>query len=347
MEKSQPAIVEHFAFSRYNGNLAAQRFLLKEQRIRRMNLQLLRHGMGRLASLALAFSLAAQAQAQVATHTQLTSAASGHAVTFTAKVSDIAGNPATDGVVSLVNTEGVSLGAAFVKSGEATLTLDQQPSGRVYADYSGSAGFRASSAQAQVTSNAATTLPDFTITASPSSLSLNPGEYGTVVLTITPQNGFDDMVTLSCSGNPAPSACTFSPTTLTPPLDPTTKTPQPINSTLQITTQGASGANVVWPGNGSHVAYAIVLPGLLALVGLGAIRRRSGLNTFRVLGMVALLAATTLGLGACAQRYDYLHHPPASNPGIAAGTYNVTVAAYSSNGATVTSHTLQVALTVK
>lgn len=312
-----------------------------------MNLQLLRHGTVRLASLAFVFGLAGVAQAQVATHTQLASSATGHGVTFTAKVSDIAGNSATGGVVSLVNAQGASLGSAFVKNGEASLTLDQQPTGRVYADYSGSPSFRASVGQAQVTSNATTSLPDFTVTANPTSLTLSPGQYGTVVLTFTPQNGFDDMITLSCSGNPAPSNCTFSPTTLTPPLDPTTKQPQPINSTLQITTQGAAGASVVWPASGSHIAFAIVLPGLLALIGLGTLRRRSGLNTLRVLGMVALLAATTLGLGACAQRYDYLHHPPAKTSGIAAGTYNITVAAYSSNGATVTSHTLQVALTVK
>ncbi|MGH9585792.1 MAG: hypothetical protein ACRD3F_02490 [Acidobacteriaceae bacterium] len=316
-----------------------------------MNLQLLRHGIGRLAGLALVFSLAGLAQAQVATHTQLTSAANGHSVTYTAKVSDIANNPATDGTVTLVNAKGASLGSAFVKNGEAAITIDQQSSGQLYANYSGSPDFRSSVAQAQLTVNAnATTLPDFTLTASATSATINPGGYATVVLTITPQNGFDDMVTLSCSGQPATANCTFSPTTLTPPLDPTTKQPMPINSTLQITTQGASGKNsaaVLWPGSGSHIAYAIVLPGLLALVGLGALRRRSGLNTFRVIGMVALLAATTLGLGACAQRYDYLHHPPSGNPGIAAGNYNITVAAYSSNGATVTSHTLQVTLTVK
>lgn len=313
-----------------------------------MNLQLLRHGIGRLAGLALLLSFAGLAQAQVATHTQLTTATNEHGVTYTAKVSDIAGNPAAGGTVTLVNAKGASLGSAFVNNGEAAVTLNQQPSGQIYADYSGSQNFRASVAQAQLTANVTSALPDFTLTANQTSVTVSPGDYATIVLTITPENGFDDMVTLSCSGNPAPSACAFSPTTLTPPLDPSTSQPLPINSTLQITTQGPSGsAAVLWPGSGSHIAYAIVLPGLLALVGLGAIRRRSGLNAFRVLGMVSLLVATTLGLGACAQRYDYLHHPPGSNHGITPGNYNITVAAYSSNGATVTSHTLQVTLTVK
>lgn len=312
-----------------------------------MNLKLLRHVTAGLAGLAFVLSVVGLAQAQVATHTQLTRAADQHGVTYTATISDAAGNPATDGVVSLVNVQGASLGSAFVKNGEATFKLDQQPSGRVYADYSGSQNFRASVAQVQALDTGSSTLPDFTVTANPSSLTLSPGEFGTIVLTITPQNGFNQMVTLSCSGNPSTSNCTFSPTTLTPPLD-ANKQPLPVNSSLQITTQAPSGkAAVLWPGSGSHIAFAFVLPGLLALIGLGATRKRAGLNKLRVLGLIALLAASTLGLGACAQRYDYLHHPPVGNPGIAPGNYDITIAAYSSNGATVTSHTIKVALTVK
>lgn len=305
-----------------------------------MNLQSLRHGTVRLTSLAFMFSVLGLAQAQVATHTQLTSSVGDHGITLTAGVSDSLGNPANGGMVTIENAQGASLGSAFVKDGEATLTLDQQLSGRVYAVYSGNEGFRASNTQAQVITDASSTEPDFTITASPTSLSLKPGQYGTIVLTITPLNGFDNMVTLSCSNNPAASACIFIPTTLTP------LNGNAITSSLQITTQAASGASLAWPGRPSHIAYAVVLPGLLALVGLGALRKRSGLNTLSVLGLAALLAASTLGLAACSQRYGYLHHPPAPNPGIAAGNYTVTVAAYSNNGATVTSHTLNIALTV-
>lgn len=307
-----------------------------------MNLQLLRYGISRLAGLAIVVSALGTTQAQVTTHTQLSSlatATSGHGVTLTASVADSGGAPATDGVVTFENAQGKSLGSAFVKNGEAALTLDQRTSGQVWAVYGGSRGFRASTAHAQVTSDASSTEPDFTITANPTSLSLTPGQYGTVILTITPLNGFDDMVTLSCSGNPGASTCTFTPTTLTP-LNGAAAT-----SALQIATQGAAG-DLVWPGRESHTVYAIVLPGLLALAGLGAIRRRSGLNALSVLGLAALFAAGTLGMSGCAQRYDYLHHPPVANPGVAAGSYTITVAAYSNNGASVTSHTLTVALTV-
>jgi hypothetical protein len=301
-----------------------------------MNLQLLRH-----AIVPVVVSLLGVAHAQVATHTQLTSASNDHSVTVTANIADSVGNRATDGIVTFENAKGASLGSAFVNNGQATLTLDQQTSGQVYAVYSGSQGFRASTAQAQLTADATSTLPDFSVTANPTSLSLSPGQYGTVVLTITPLNGFQNMVTLSCSGNPGTTNCIFSPATLTP------VNGAAVTSSLQITTTAASGAKLDWPGGGSHIAYAIALPGLLALAGIGAIRRRSGLNTFTILGVAALLAAGTLGLSGCAQRYDYLHHPPSGNPGTAAGTYTITVAAYSTNGASVTSHTLNLALTVK
>ena len=301
----------------------------------------------RLAGLAIILlSIVGIAQAQVVTHTQLASATSDHGVTFTANVTDSMGNPATGGIVTLENSRGASLGSAFVKDGAATLALDQQPSGNVYAVYSGSTGFRSSTARAQASANAST-LPDFSITANPTSLSLTPGQFGTVVLTITPLNGFNNMVTLSCSGNPAASTCTFSPTTLTP-VNGAAGT-----SSLQIATEASSGnrAKVVLPERGfgqpSHTVYAVVLPGLLALVGLGAVRKRSALNVLRMLGLAALLTAGTLGLTACSQLYDYYKHPPEPNEGIAAGNYTVTVAAYSSNGATVTSHTLTIAMTVK
>jgi hypothetical protein len=311
-----------------------------EKRIRRMISQLFRHGIGRLTALALVFGVLAIAQAQVATHTQLTATRSDHGLVFAARISDIAGNPAADGIVSLENAQGASLGSTFVTNGAATLTLDQHPAGSIYAVYSGSENFRASRAQAQVSGDATSTLPDFTITASPTSLSLNPGQYGTISLTITPLNGFNNMVTLSCSGNPPASACVFSPTTLTP------VTANSIASSLQITTQAASGASLAWPGRSTHTVYAIVLPGLLAFAGLGVTRKRSGLNALRVLSIAALLLASTLGLSSCAARYDYLHHPPEPNPGIAAGNSTVTVSASSNNGASVTTHTLTIALTV-
>jgi Bacterial Ig-like domain (group 3) len=325
-----------------------------------MNLQWLRHGNStrtgmRSAGLALAALMistwtgaGASAWAQVATRTQLTASRTSSGTvtsrTFVAEVKDVAGNPVSSGTVSFESGKG-SIGSTVVENGKATLTVDNLPpaTSSVTAVYHGdeSHGSSVSSVTAQAD---ASTLPDFSVTASPSSLSLSPGDFGTVVLTITPLNGFADMVTLSCSGVPAAAACVFSPVSVAP-LNGAVAT-----STLQIQTQAASGTNSsLQPGpfSGSrHLAYA-VLPGILALAGLGALRRRSGLSGLRLLGFAALMAASTVGLSSCAARYNYFHKPPAANPGIAAGTYSITVAAYSNNGTSVTSHTLPVTLTVK
>src|SRR5579875_212106 len=268
---SQPVILEHFPVSRYNENLAVHRFPLREQRTIRMILQFLRHSISRptlrrAAGLAIAFSLLGIVQAQVVTHLQLSTQTGEQGTTYKVSVSDAAGNPAAGGTITIENRQGASFGSAFVKNGEAILNLNQHPSGPLYAVYSGITGFRPSTAVAQASSDSTTsTEPDFTVSANPTSLTLNPGDYGTIVLTITPQNGFGDMVTLSCSQNPAASACNFNPTTLTP------LNGNPANSILQITTQADSGAvpgaHLVWPMSSSHAVYAFVLPGILALIG--------------------------------------------------------------------------------
>jgi len=46
-------------------------------------------------------------------------------------------------------------------------------------------------------------LPNFTLGASPASLTVDSGDQGTVTLTVTPENGFDSPVSLACSGLPS------------------------------------------------------------------------------------------------------------------------------------------------
>jgi hypothetical protein len=312
-----------------------------------MSLQLLKHVIGSRAAKATGFFLAvwmvaAAAGAQVATRTHLSVASVGQGATFTAKVADVAGNPATAGAVSFETAKG-SLGSAVVEDGVATLTVEKLPqgTGAVTASYSGGASYTASAATAAATA-AATGLPDFALTASPTSVSLSPGDFANITVTVSPENGFNDMVTLSCSGQPTVTVkCVFSPTTLTP------LTTAAVSSTLQIQTQGPSGTSAKVEKSPSTVAFALVLPGILALAGLGTLRKRSGIASLRVLGLVALLGAG-LGLGACSQRYGYLNHPPSGNPGTAAGTYTITLSGNASiNGTSVTEHSLNVTMTVK
>lgn len=277
------------------------------------------------------FAGAGLAQAQVATRTQIAAQKNNGTLSFTAKVADVGGAAVSEGSVSFETPKG-SLGSVFVRDGGATLNLTNPPqwAKTVTAVYHGDAAFAGSTASTQVSADATSGVPGFTVTAAPSSLSLTPGQFGTVNLTVTSQNGFAEAVNLSCSGVPAGSACNFNPDVVTP-----TANGSGI-SALQITTTAVSGAGADESARlGRSSVYAVMIPGLLALVGVGAIRRKR-FGALRAVGLLMLLGAGTMGLTSCAQRYKYLHYQPSPNPGTPAGNYTIVIAAYSTNGTAIT-----------
>ena len=311
-----------------------------------MSLQSVRQRTGPRAAKATGILLAvwmvvAGAGAQLATRTHVSVASVDKGSTLTATVADVAGNPAKSGAVSFETAKG-SVGSAAVVDGTATLTVDKLPQGTrsLTAAYSGAEGLAASAASTAA-SPQASELPDFGLTANPSSVSVTAGQYANVSVTVSPENGFNDMVTLSCSDVPAAATCTFSPMALTP------QRGAAVTSTLQIQTHAASGTSSrLEPG--STVAFAIVLPGIFALAGLGALRRKTGFAGLRVLGVAALLVSGVMALGGCSARYGYLNHPPSGNPGLAAGTYTIVVSGNATiSGTSVVVHSLNVTLTVK
>ena len=278
------------------------------------------------------------AEAQVATRTQVSADTSGGGVlSLTAKVADVGGAQVSEGSVSFETAKG-SLGSVFVQDGEATLHLSNPPqwARSVTAVYHGDATYAASSASTPVSTDQTSTLPGFTVTASPSSLSLTPGQFGTVTLTVTSQNGFAQAVNLSCSGLPGQSTCNFNPDVVTPAANGS------ILSALQITTLATSpqapASKEPGPLGGSRPVWALVLPGMLALAGIGAVRRKQW-TALRMLGLIMLLGAGMLGLSACNVRYSYLHYKPSPNYGTPAGNYTVTISAYSTNGTAITNAT--------
>jgi len=58
--------------------------------------------------------------------------------------------------------------------------------------------------------------PDFSVGASPASMTVKAGQSGTTTVTVTPVNGFNAAVSFSCSGLPTGVYCGFSPPTVTP-----------------------------------------------------------------------------------------------------------------------------------
>ncbi|MGD0731054.1 MAG: Ig-like domain-containing protein [Terracidiphilus sp.] len=236
-------------------------------------------------------------------------------------------------------------GAALNAQGHASIAVDL-PAGDhlLRAMYSGDAGHRGSLSQQARAQGQSGTIPSFDISVDPVTLSLTPGQTGTIAVSITPVNAAalsaPMFVTLSCSGLPDASSCTFTPENLEILPNATSAIP----SSMVILTQ-AEFASASHPRSNS-VAWAFLLPGALGLGGLAwGSRRRRWLNRLSLLALVALV--TTLGATACAPRYDYYNHGPPIPPATPAGTYTITVTAQSSNGITAITKPATLALTVQ
>ena len=147
-------------------------------------------------------------------------------------------------------------------------------------------------------------------------------------------------VTLSCSGLPDQSSCTFTPEN----IEILPNATAAITSSMVIMTQNTS-SSAARPG-ANPVSLAILLPGAFLLGGLAfSARRRRWLQRLALVALLGFVA--TLGSTACNARYNYYHHGPPVNPPTPAGTYTVDVSAQTSNGVTATTHTTTLALTVQ
>ncbi len=180
---------------------------------------------------------------------------------------------------------------------------------------------------------------NFALAASAGSLSITPGQNGTVGLSVTPVNGFNAPVSFACSGLPSEATCTFSPATVTP------NGTAAASTTLTITTtapsarkrplsEKASRRASGWTG-GALAAGFLLFPFLYK-------KRRLGMM------LVLLCTLSTLGTIACGGGSSSSSNPPpVTNPGTPAGASTVTVTASSGTGTSAVSHTTTITLTVQ
>jgi len=268
--------------------------------------------------------------------------------------------PAVAGAVAIDEDGRQLAGAPLDSDGHATLSIDLADGDHALrAVYLGDASHRGSVSQlSRIHADAGSTAPDFSISVSPATLSVALGQSQQAVITIKPVNNASltapMFITLSCQGLPDQSSCTFTPENLEIlSSTPTACTKQsggttvcPPTSTMVIETQLGSGA-LARPriGRGPGPAtWALVLPGALALIGLGLRRRRwiGNLALVVLLGIVCALGAT-----ACNSRYNYYNHGPPPIPPTPAGNYKLTITAQSNNGITAITHTTTLSLTVQ
>ena len=239
-------------------------------------------------------------------------------------------------------------GAALNAAGEATVTVDLTTGthslSAVYAGDSAHAG--SSSATAQVTAEATGT-PDFQVAVNPATLTLTQGQSGSAVVSLTPVDSSaltgPMFVTLSCSGNPDQSSCTFTPQNVE--ILPNTTAAVTSDMVMASQATGTRGGTVAQSSKRSNsMALAILLPGAMGLAGLAFGARKRGWARLMLIALVGLV--TSLGMSACSPLYTFFNHGPNVNLPTPAGTYQMLVTAQSSNGVSATTHSTQFVLTV-
>jgi hypothetical protein len=250
-----------------------------------------------------------------------------------------------------------------------TYTDTQVANGRTYY-YNVVAAGASSSCYGRVSScvNATPTASaDFSLSCSPSSLSIQQGNSGNTTCTVTSSGGFASAVSLSCANLPAGASCSYNPSAVTPPANGS------VNSTLTVAVggsvpaggytfqaQGTSGAtthtfnvsltvtsapvadfgisaapssvSVTQGGSGTSTITVSSLNGFSSAVGLGA----SGLPTGVTASFVPSSVTPPAG-GSASSTATFT-----ASAGAATGTFNVTVTGTSGS----LSHSTNISLTV-
>jgi hypothetical protein len=284
------------------------------------------------ASTAVSVTVTAAAGGALPTTTTLTASGTvltpGQSVTLTAVVAPQSGSNVPTGTVTFLDGS-TSLGSAqLTATGGATLNLTSLPVGTnsITAAYGGDTNDAPStSAVLAVTVGA----PEYAMVISSPNVSLTPGQPSTLTVTLIPENGFNLPISLSCSGLPSGTTCSFNPAIVTPSGAPIMST-----VTMMAPMQVAIAPKQVPHGvPGGRLAFGWVMPwGFIPLLGLAKKRRRSQLArwSFR-LAVVAALTAGSLWVSGCGY----------SGNGSA---FNVTITAAASNALT---HTSQVTVNIQ
>jgi hypothetical protein len=220
----------------------------------------------------------------------------GVPTTFVATLSDATQNSAglPTGIVQFYNgtpLTGTPIGSPVaIVNAQATLTttFSTVDNVTITAQYLGDSNFTGSTSTALIEVVVA---PTYTISLSPTSLTITGGGNATTTVTITPVGNYQGTLTFSCSGLVSYSSCQF----LAPSIALTgTNTPQQV--TLTLFTLGPANTGSIRSGTGStRDAGLLWLPGI-ALATLLLLRRRKSVGSLLAL---LLLAGTMLGLSGC------------------------------------------------
>jgi hypothetical protein len=97
--------------------------------------------------------------------------------------------------------------------------------------------------------------PDFSVAATPASITVTAGQSVATSISVAPLNGFNSAVSFSCSGLPTGASCSFSPSTVTP-------VGTAISTMLTVSTSAATatvdrGRSLLFPGSALAVMFCL------------------------------------------------------------------------------------------
>jgi len=256
-----------------------------------------------------------------------------NAGTSTMVVSGISLGGADAGDFAQINTCGSSLAVSV--SCQISVTFTPTAGGERTASLSVADSAPGSPQTVALSGNAI--VPDFSVTAnSPTTQTVTSGQAANYTVTISPINGFNHSVSMSCSGAPAQSTCIVTPDSAT--LNGTDATAVHVavvtTGTAMGLTQAASGP----PKGGSLAVWA----GLAAMMWTGlmvASVRRSRRPSYRYALAFLVLWSIGLTLPSCGGGSG-------GNVGTPFGTYTLTVTGTFTAGSNSLEHSTQLTLVV-
>jgi subtilase family serine protease len=259
-------------------------------------------------------------------------AGSTQTVMLTAAVNPNAGGGTPTGVVAFFVNGTTPVGVGTLSHGSASFSFDPKSLkagvNTFVAEYAGDVNFINSKSSAVMA-----TVQDFTVTlpSNPTTVTIAaPGGSSTTKLTITPEFGFNQAVSFSCTGLPSEATCSAG--SVTP-------NGAPVMTTLTIMTAPAA-ARLQPQVRSRSLFYALLIPGLLGVICLPAKRGKSRFRWTRLL--ILGLLFVSLWSASCGGGSSTTTPP---NPGTPAGTTTATVVAAGVGGAP--SHSVQITLTIK
>jgi hypothetical protein len=230
-------------------------------------------------------------------------------------------------------SEITTCGATLAANANCTISVTFKPTATGTRTASVSIADNAGGSPQTVSLSGTATAPDFSLNATPVSITVNAGQSATATISVVPADGFNQPVSLSCSGLPSGVTCAFSPNSVTPGGGTVSS-----NLTLSAASSLASAPALFEfkPGPLSPGGLTSGLLAMLAAMFLFFTVNRRQMPGMRRLGIVVvLLVLGSMGLlTGCAG-------------GKAPLNATVTVSGTSGSGAAAISHTATISLTVK